>query len=223
MPGDRHAWPIAAACWSPAQPGDRRSARPAIVAVPSAPAQSVIAGSAPRRNAEARRSAPRPSAHVARSISSVRDAFVASVAWTAPPVSLYSSQLSTVPSISVPAPPRVAHRRPVGQRPDDLRRREIRDRAPARSSPAPPARAPRRASASHRSVAAPVLPDDRRRQRLAGRAVPEHDRLALVGDAEAGDPLDPDRGGDLVETVAAQRPQIRRRRARPSRSPGNAA
>src|SRR5690606_25778125 len=38
---------------------------------------------------------------------------------------------------------------------------------------------------------AAILPDDRLRERLAGRLVPSHHRFALIGDADAGDPTCP--------------------------------
>ena len=51
-------------------------------------------------------------------------------------------------------------------------------------------------SSRQRSAGAPVLPDDRRRDRASGHAVPEHRRLALVRDRDRVDAVEPGfRGG----------------------------
>ena len=72
---------------------------------------------------------------------------------------------------------------------------------------------------------AAVLPDDGAVDGLAGRAVPHHRGLALVGDADGGDVRRV--GAGLLQRLAAGRRPSRSRcpraRARPSRRPGNAA
>ena len=65
--------------------------------------------------------------------------------------------------------------------------RRSRRRAPARSSRGTSARGRARLSASQIGGGAPVLPDDRVGDRLAGRAIPDDGGLALVGDADRGD------------------------------------
>ncbi len=80
--------------------------------------------------------------------------------------------------------------RPVGHRPADLGARKI----GIEQQPGLGLHhwlMPRLAQVAAHRGGAPVLPDDRGRQRFAGLAVPEHDRLALVGDADRGDPLRP--------------------------------
>ena len=49
------------------------------------------------------------------------------------------------------------------------------------------ASAPSRCSARHSLGGAPVLPDDGAMERPSGRALPQHRRLALIGDADGGD------------------------------------
>ena len=107
---------------------------------------------------------------------------------------------------------------------DKLRRREVRVEDQARGA------------ADHRFVAgraqlvaalggAPVLPDDRARTRRAGRAVPDHHRLALVRDADRGDRLARfrDLGARRRRVSRPSRARCRRRRARPIRGAGSAA
>ena len=110
-----------------------------------------LAAAAPsaRRTAGSRSSSqsPRPISN-----SSVRDALVASVAWTLPPVSRQSRNESTVPNASRPCS--AAARAPVHmvEQPADLGRRRNTDRAPGRSWPRPPARARRARSAAQASA-----------------------------------------------------------------------
>ena len=88
------------------------------------------------------------------------------------------------------------------------------DRAAARSWRRSPARglAAQRIAKIRR---APVLPDDRVVDRLAGRAIPDHGGFALIGDADAGDVA-------RAETGLAPSPRARWR-PRPARSPPDRA
>ena len=144
---------------------------------------------------------------VCRSISIVRLAFVTSVACTppsGPPVRFHSSQLSIVPKASSPASARARAPGTASSIQLDLRPREVgRQRQADRARAAGRAR---RSPASSRTSArrARVLPDDRVVERPAALAIPQHRRLALVGD--------PDRG-DLAR-VDARRGERRRRSPR---------
>ena len=122
--------------------------------------------------------------------SEVRLALVTSVAWTAPPVSRQSRKLSMVPKASSP---RSARSRAPGRCRGSRRSWSPRntDRAPARSGRGPGLRALGLELGAVVGGAA-VLPDDRAVDRLAGRAVPDDGRLALVGDADGGDAPDVD-------------------------------
>ena len=102
MPGVKQPCPMVAACWSPAMPQMRiappnRSGRVS----PKSAAQSPTSGKRPPGMANSRSrswsQAPRPISN-----NSVRDALVASVAWTLPPVSRQSRNESTVPNASRP-------------------------------------------------------------------------------------------------------------------------
>ncbi len=66
----------------------------------------------------------------------------------------------------------------------------------------------------------PVLPDDRVGDRPAGRAIPQHRRLALIGDADRGDvrARDPGLGERFVHARPTASPRSPSRRARPSRA-----
>ena len=102
MPGVKQAWPIIAACWSPATPRSGISAPSTERSVvPNGPEQSRTSGSkaAGMRNRSSSSGSHRP---VRRSSKAVRLALVASVACTRPPVSRQSSQLSTVPKARWP-------------------------------------------------------------------------------------------------------------------------
>ena len=102
MPRLKQAWPTRAACWSPAMPrtGTAAPSSPGSV-VPNGPALSRMSGSMARgmRN---RRSIGSLHSAVAMSHSRVREALVASVACTRPPVSRQSRKLSMVPNASSP-------------------------------------------------------------------------------------------------------------------------
>ncbi len=118
--------------------------------------------------------------------SMVREALVTSVTWLSPWVSFQMSQLSTVPKASLPA--------------------SARWRAPGTFSSSQLSLLPEKYASGSRPVlawikarvavgfervaeagGAAILPDDRVVDGLAGLAIPEHGRLALVGDADGGD------------------------------------
>ena len=90
MPGVKQAWPMVAACWSPAMP-EIAMAPPNSSGTlsPKLPEQSFTSGSIERGT---RRIFSSSSSHcpVWMLNSSVREALVASVAWTLPPVSRHS-------------------------------------------------------------------------------------------------------------------------------------
>jgi len=102
----------------------------------------------------------------------VRDAFVASVACTAPPVSFQTSHASTVPNASPSwGCSRSSHSSFVAEK--------------YGSGHEACARADQVGVELAAAVGgAPVLPDDRRRDRRPRRAIPEQRRLALVGDSD---------------------------------------
>ena len=80
------------------------------------------------------RTARRSTRCASMSKSSVRDAFVGSVAWTAPPVSCQTSQVSIVPTASSLGAYR-SSKRVLAKQPLDLRRREVRiEDEPVRSA-----------------------------------------------------------------------------------------
>ena len=161
-------------------PGGQPGTTPAAV-VPSRPLEGPTSGSVdigtPNRSASSSSQASRP-----MSKSRVRQALVGSVAWTAPPVSRHSSQLSTVPKA----------------RSGRLRRRPRRAARPA-WWPRSTGRGPGRSGADQPEVpgrlercgtAAAARRSCQTMARWRGRpvaAVPQHDGLALVGDADGGD------------------------------------
>ena len=129
-----------------------------------------------RRGARAGR---RPSRACRGRHSIVRDAFVVSVACTAPCVSCQTSHESTVPKAS-------PGRRVLSEQPLELRPREVRiGHEPG--ALADQVRVERPAALGR----APVLPHDRGRDRTAGGAVPEDRRLALVRDRDGLDAVEP--------------------------------
>ena len=103
-----------------------------------------------------------------------------------PPVRFQITQVSMLPNSSSPASAR-------SRAPSTLSRihptfgPRSRSRAAGRSCRRKRSWPPSAASSSHELVGARVLPDDRVVDRLAGRAVPDDCRLALVGDAQRGD------------------------------------
>ena len=102
MPGAKQAWPNVAACWSPALPAIGIGApKSSGCDSPTTSLDDVIRGSNARGTLKSCSSSSSQSS-VARSTSSVRDALLTSVTWTAPPVRFQMSQLSMVPKASSP-------------------------------------------------------------------------------------------------------------------------
>ena len=104
----------------------------------------------------------------------------------APPVSLNTSQLSTVPKASVPALRGAAHCRLVVEQPAHLGGRRNRDRAAGRCGRCTASSCPRSLQLVRRNRA--VRRSCQTIARASGsprRAVPRDHRLALVGDADA--------------------------------------
>ena len=141
---------------------------------------------APRAAARAARRTARTSSssHCWRwmSNSSVRDAFVASVACTLPPVSFQSSHVSIVPASSSPRSART-------RAPSTLSRIHAIFVAEKYGSSNSPVRATSATAVAFFASAgtfgrAPVLPHDGPMDRASGVAVPHDDRLALHGDAD---------------------------------------
>ena len=116
----------------------------------------------------------------------------------APPVRFQSTHESTVPNarsvVGARRRPRAAATRASSPRSTG--------RARGRCARGPAARAPAARSSSQRARGAPVLPHDRPVPRPAGAAVPHHDRLALVGDADRGD------GVAVASTAATTSPSV---------------
>ena len=144
----------------------------------------------------------------------VREALLTSVTWRAPPVSFQTSQVSTVPNASLPASARA-------RAPGTLSRiQRILLRGEVGVDEQAGLRLDRLAGAvGFEPLAevrgAAILPDDRVVDRLAGLAVPDDGRFALVGDADGGDVLRPQ--------PARVRALRRRRRSATPRSPAGRA
>ncbi len=106
MPGSKQAWPMVAACWSPATPRMGISAPNRLFSVtPKSAAQSSTSGSmafGTRRMSSSSSS----QAFVAMLYISVRLALVASVTWDFPPVSRQMRKVSMVPKQRSPFAPR---------------------------------------------------------------------------------------------------------------------
>ena len=103
MPGAKHACPTVAACWSPATPPMGMACpRTSTDVVPKSAALSRTSGSTLRGTSK---SASRASSHACAwmSKSRVREALVASVACTAPPVRRQIRNVSMVPNARSPA------------------------------------------------------------------------------------------------------------------------
>ena len=102
-PGVKHAWPNSAACWSPAMPaiGMPSGKPPMPFVVPHTPDEGTTAGRTWRGTPISSHSS---SLHASLLISntSVRDAFVTSVACTAPPVNRHNKNESIVPNAMSP-------------------------------------------------------------------------------------------------------------------------
>ena len=123
---------------------------------------------------------------VSRSISSVRLALVTSVTWRPP--SLPAGEVPQHPAVGG-AEQQLAVLRPLAgavdvvEHPRDLRAGEVGGERQA-GDVAQPVDALVAGQLAHEPAGAGVLPDDRVVDRLAGLAVPDHGRLALVGDAD---------------------------------------
>ena len=169
-----------------------------------------IAGSSERSTPKSSSSSSSQSS-VASEQSSVRDAFVRSVACTSPPLSFQTSHASTVPKAR-------PGRRVLAQQPLELRRREVRVRHEAGPLADQPG-----VELAAAVGGAPVLPDDRGADRPAGRALPEQRRLTLVRDP---DRLQVGRAGrrrlrEPLRQPARRRARSPRDRARPSPAGGS--
>lgn len=102
-PARKHAWPASAACWSPAIPAISTGAPNRAASVsPTTPDDATIRGSIARGTPNKSSISPAQSP-VSRFMSMVREAFVTSVACTAPPVRFQMSHVSTVPNSRSPA------------------------------------------------------------------------------------------------------------------------
>ena len=163
---------------------------------------------------------------VSRSISMVREAFVASVTWTppsTPPLRFHSSQVSMVPKIRSPASARGPRAVDVVEQPAHLRPGEVGRQRQSDPVAVPLGTAAQRAELVADRLRAGVLPDDRGRDRLAGGAVPDHRRLALVGDADRGHVSGAQLGSGqrAGHHRSRVRPDLGRRRAPPSPARGS--
>ncbi len=101
MPGLVHACPKSAACWSPAMPAIGMDASSSVV-WPYTSLDERTCGSIERGTLRILSSSSSQSP-LRMSNSIVRDALVASVTWTLPPVRFHTSHASTVPNASSPA------------------------------------------------------------------------------------------------------------------------
>ena len=163
---------------------------------------------------------PSSQSRVLRSISIVRLAFVTSVMCrppSVPPVRFQISQVSMLPNSRSPDSAFSRGAVDVVEDPADLRAREVGRQRQADLSPGSgPARRPWR---TRRRACRCACPARRARcDRLAGGLVPHQRRLALVGDADARDVVGARAGGlhRLVDHLLRARPDLGRRRARPS-------
>ena len=159
-PGDKHACPKSAACWSPAMPAIGTLASPSR-ALPRRRRTTRPRSAAPRAARRARAAGRRPSRRSGCRRAACATRCSRRCTCTRPPVSCHTSQLSIVPNASSPrarARPRARRRGRAASAPWCRRsRRRARGRSARRTSaPCPAARS----SSQHRRGAA-VLPDDR--------------------------------------------------------------
>ena len=182
-PGSRHAWPKSAACWSPAMPATGTPSKPVqrIAQSPNSPIDGPDLGQRARAARRAARTAPRPSAARGCRRAACARRWTASV--TCSPVSLKISQRVDRAEHRAALPRALREAVDVAQQPLDLRPAEVRVEHEA-GALADSGSWPGSRSSSQRCGGAPVLPDERAVQRLAGRRVPDADGLALVGDAD---------------------------------------
>ena len=131
-----------------------------------------------------------------------------------PPVSFQSSQVSTVPNARSSSAVDAA----LVQQPRELRAPRSTGRARARCARGSSARGRRRAARRSGPRCGGPATRSRGARGCPVRAVPHHDGLALVGDADRGDRLArvAARADDLGERLDGHRARSRRRRARPS-------
>ncbi len=120
------------------------------------------------------------------------------------PVSFQVSQASIVPKTARPSRARSASPSTFSQQPLDLRAGEVRVQDEARAL-AHERLVPLRAQLVAAGRGAPVLPDDRAVERLAGRRIPHADGLALVRDADRREPAVRDAG--VGQRLERERPR----------------
>lgn len=102
IPGRKQPWPKRAACWSPAIPATGTDAPSTAGSLSQiTPEEGTTSGSRAAGTPIAAKSASSQQ-RLRMSNSSVRDAFVKSVAWTRPPESFQSNQVSMVPNARSP-------------------------------------------------------------------------------------------------------------------------
>ena len=191
-PRAKQAWPKSAACWSPAMPAMGMPVRQEADAARAA--DDLGAADDLRQDLLAARGRARSSSgsHSARArfMSSVREALVTSVTWTAPPVSSLDEEASRSCRTRARPARRARARRSTWSRSQAI---FVALKYASRTSPVFS-----RTRATVRGVLlervadvgrAPALPDDGEVDGLARRAVPDDRRLALVGDADGGDVL----------------------------------
>ena len=189
-PGAKQVCPNSAACWSPSAAAMRHAGQHASWPC-RRPRPTTGSPAASRAGCRRTPAARRPSPGCARSISMVRLALVTSVTCTPPSGRRSGSRSARSPWCrTAPRRARPRSRRPgvVVEQPAQPRARRSsvasgRPRALAGSASAPAARPARRRASSVRVSCQTIGVADRH----AGVPVPEHRRLALVGDAERGD------------------------------------
>ena len=182
-PGEWQAWPKSAACWSPAIPAIGTST-PSIVAVAQIPDEGTTLREHRARDVEEREQFVVPGAFA--DVEQQRPARVRRIGH----VQGAARQVPDEPAVDG-AEGELALRRAgtrsgnVVQQPLELGARKVRVEHESRL-----ARDQRRVACGAQRVAmrrrSPVLPDDGGRDGRAGGAVPQHRRLALVGDAHGG-------------------------------------
>ena len=226
MPGVKQPCPTVAACWSPAMPRMRIGPPNRCgTVVPKSAAQSRTSGS---------------SAAGTRNRSSSSSSHCAACGYRAAACAPHWWRRSHAPCrrsaaragrcrpcrrrAGRPPPPRA--RRHVVEQPGDLGRGEIRIEQQAGRARSRASRGRRARSAAQASCGAAVLPDDGVVDRLAGRAVPDHRGLALVGDADRRDVLRAATPACAIAPRAVATDAWSRSppgRARPSRAPDRSA
>ena len=223
MPGAKQAWPNSAACWSPAMPaiGSCASNKPGARRAEDA---AVVVDLGQQGLGHSEQPAELGVPALARmSNSDVRLALVASVAWTAPPVSRHSRKQSIVPQASSPRSARCprAWRHYRGSRRSWSPRN--RDRAAARFARGP---APRRPCAFRRAHSSAVRRSCQTIARWIGSPVARSQttivsRWLVMPMPATAARLDSRRAPRARRRACRSRSV--RDRARPSRAPDNAA